>query len=148
MRVGWLGIALGASFMTLSALMFVLFPRPLMRLFTTDASVISAGVILMIIAAFFQLFDGVQTVTTGALRGLGDTKSAMLLNLICYWIIGVPLGYALCFHWHMGAAGIWSGLSAALVLLAITLLIVWKRRLKSIASLITDPPSTINMPLF
>ncbi len=146
-RVGWLGIFLGAGCMSLAALTFVLFPKPLMRLFTTDTSVIAIGVTLLIIAAFFQLFDGVQTVTTGALRGLGDTKSAMLLNLLCYWLLGVPLGYALCFHWHMGAAGIWYGLSAALVLLAITVLLIWKRRLRSIATILFRPTIT-DVPMF
>jgi MATE family multidrug resistance protein len=88
------------------------------------------GSTLMVIAAFFQLFDGIQTVTIGALRGLGDTHSAMLLNLISYWLLGLPLGYFLCFHLRMGAAGVWTGLSLSLVLLAATLLAVWRHHCK------------------
>lgn len=146
-RIGWLGISLGAAFMSLSALAFVLFPRQIMQLFTLDKNVIAIGITLMIIAAFFQLFDGIQTVTTGALRGLGDTHSAMILNLICYWILGLPFGYALCFHWHLGTAGIWSGLSLALVLLAITLLAVWRRRTRSPAAIPTTARPTIDVPM-
>ncbi len=132
-RVGWLGIALGAVFMSLTALMFLLFPGQIMRLYTTDASVIAIGSTLIGIAAFFQLFDGIQTVTTGALRGISDTHSAMLLNLICYWALGLPLGYVLCFHFHFGVAGVWSGLSLSLVLLAASLLVVWRQRTQSLS---------------
>ena len=141
-RVGWLGIALGAAFMSLSALTFLLFPTQIMRLFTTNASVIAIGGTLIAIAAFFQLFDGIQTVATGALRGMGDTHSSMLLNLLSYWLLGLPLGYALCFHFHRGAAGIWSGLSLSLVILAITLLIVWNRRAKSLITALPFVPSS------
>ncbi|HEX4022554.1 MAG TPA: MATE family efflux transporter [Acidobacteriaceae bacterium] len=131
-RVGWLGIALGAAFMSLSALVFILAPAQIIRLYTSNAGVIAMGSTLMVIAAFFQLFDGIQTVTTGALRGMGDTRSAMLLNLFSYWLLGLPLGYVLCFHLHMGAAGVWTGLSLSLVILAATLLMVWNRRSQSL----------------
>jgi MATE family multidrug resistance protein len=131
-RIGWLGIALGAAFMSVAALIFIFFPAPIIRLYTSNANVIAVGSTLMVIAAFFQLFDGIQTVTTGALRGLGDTHSAMLLNLLNYWLLGLPLGYFLCFHLRMGAAGVWTGLSLSLVLLAATLLAVWNHRCKSL----------------
>lgn len=131
-RVGWLGIALGAAFMSLSGLVLILFPVRIMQLYTSRPGVITVGATLMVIAAFFQLFDGIQTVTTGALRGMGDTHSAMILNLISYWLLGLPLGYWLCFHLQRGAAGIWQGLSLSLVILAATLLFVWNRRSRSL----------------
>jgi MATE family multidrug resistance protein len=86
------------------------------------------GVSLLLIAAFFQLFDGIQTVTTGALRGISNTASAMVLNFLCYWMFGLPLGWYLCFHRHMGARGVWVGLCLALIVLAGALLLVWRKK--------------------
>lgn len=131
-RVGWLGIALGVAFMSMTALAFILFPAPIIHIYTSNAQVLSVGTALLVIAAFFQLFDGIQTVTIGALRGLGDTHSAMLLNLLNYWVLGLPLGYFLCFPLHMGAVGVWTGLSLSLVLLATTLLAVWRHRCRAL----------------
>jgi MATE family multidrug resistance protein len=86
-------------------------------------------VALLRIAAFFELFDGLQTVATGALRGLGDTRSPMLAHLAGYWMVGLPVAYLLCFHFRWGAPGIWVGLLAALILIGSALLAVWKRQL-------------------
>ena len=82
---------------------------------------------LLFVAAVFQLFDGVQGVTTGALRGLGDTKTAMLWNLAGHWVIGLPLGYLLCFRWGYGVVGLWWGLSTGLMICGIGLLAAWMR---------------------
>jgi MATE family multidrug resistance protein len=127
-RVGWLGIASATLFMTCTALAFVLMPHAILRFYTDNLAVDVAGVPLLILAAFFQLFDGVQTVTTGALRGMGNTHSSMLANFISYWVLGLPLAWYLVFIRKWGAIGIWSGLSASLVILAIILLLVWNRR--------------------
>ena len=67
-------------------------------------------------------------VTTGALRGMGNTHSSMLANFISYWVLGLPLAWYLVFLRKWGAIGIWSGLSASLVLLAVILILVWNRR--------------------
>ena len=83
---------------------------------------------LLFVAAVFQLFDGLQGVTTGVLRGLGDTHTAMLWNLAGHWFIGLPLGYALCFSVGLGVVGLWWGLSAGLMVCGIALLWVWKKR--------------------
>ena len=72
---GWTAIALGAGFMTLAGLVLLLAPRLVVRIFTPDAAVMKLGVTLLAVAAAFQLFDGVQTVSTGALRGAGDTRT-------------------------------------------------------------------------
>ena len=89
---------------------------------------IATGGVLLRIAAFFELFDGVQVVATGALRGLGDTRTPMLLHFAGYWLVGLPVAYVLCFRHGWGAAGIWSGLSAALILIGAALVAVWRRR--------------------
>jgi MATE family multidrug resistance protein len=124
---GWTAIAIGAGFMACAAIVFVTVPRQIVRLFTPDANVIRAGAQLLVVAALFQLFDGIQGVATGALRGAGNTRTPMICHLVCYWLIGLPLGWWLCFRRGWGAVGIWSGLCGALVLIGMALLTVWYR---------------------
>jgi MATE family multidrug resistance protein len=104
-------------------------PGALVRLFIGDAAVVASGAVLLRIAAFFELFDGLQVVTTGALRGLGDTRTPMLAHLGGYWAIGLPVAYLLCFPLGWGAVGIWVGLSSALILIGLVLVLVWRHRL-------------------
>jgi MATE family multidrug resistance protein len=98
------------------------------RAFSPDPAVVRVGATLLLVAAAFQLFDGVQVVTTGALRGAGDTKTPMLANLVAYWFIGIPLGYFLCFRLGWGALGIWIGLCTGLIIVGSALLIVWQKK--------------------
>jgi len=128
MTAGWTAIALGVSFMGLAAAAFLAFPEPLIRAFTDDPAVVDIGVRLLFVAAFFQLFDGLQGVTTGALRGLSDTRTAMLWNLGAHWLIGLPLAYLLCFQWGRGVVGLWWGLSAGLVICGVSLVLTWWRK--------------------
>ncbi len=132
-RSGWTAVALGAGFMVCAALAFLLVPKYIVRLFTPDAAVIKTGVSLLAVAAFFQLFDGLQVVVTGALRGAGDTRTPMLCHLLGYWFLGLPLGYFLCFAWGWGAAGLWIGLCVALILIGLVLLLVWQRKVRGLA---------------
>jgi MATE family multidrug resistance protein len=127
-RAGWSAIMLGAGFMTCSGLLFVAFPTLIARLFSPDPMVIRTGAQLLLVAAAFQLFDGLQTVATGALRGSGDTKTPMLANFVAYWLIGLPVGYFLCFKLGWGAVGIWIGLCAGLMIIGSALLFAWHRR--------------------
>jgi MATE family multidrug resistance protein len=128
MRAGWTAIAIGVGFMTAAAAVFLLFPGALIRAFTPDRAVIEIGATLLVVAAFFQLFDGLQGVATGALRGLGDTRTAMLWNLAGHWAVGLPLGYVLCFQRGYGVAGLWWGLSLGLVICGVALVAVWARK--------------------
>jgi MATE family multidrug resistance protein len=127
-RSGYIAIALACAFMLFPALLFLSAPMPILRIYTNDAQVLSTGVGLLALAALFQLFDGMQTVATGALRGIGNTRTPMLVNLFGYWLFGLPFGYWLCFKRGYGVAGLWWGLTAALVGIALTLFWVWQKQ--------------------
>ena len=129
-RVGWTALAMSVVVMAISGLTFYVAAEPLMKLFTNDAAVISTGASLMLIAAFFQLFDGIQVVGTGVLRGWGDTRSPMVANLIGHWVFGLPAGMLLCFWAGWGVQGLWIGLSTGLISVALLLLWVWNRRVR------------------
>jgi MATE family multidrug resistance protein len=130
-RAGWVALAVGSMVMISSGLAFVLAPRAILRAFTADAAVIETGVVLLRVAAFFQLFDGLQVVATGVLRGTGDTRTPMIANLGGHWQLGLPIGYVLCFQRGLGIVGLWLGLSLGLVVVALTLLYAWSHRLRS-----------------
>ena len=131
-RAGWTAVVLGTVFMAGAAAAFLLLPRPLLRLFTMDETVIGIGVSLLFVAAIFQMFDGLQGVLTGVLRGVGDTRTPMLWNLAGHWCFGLPFGYTLCFVWGVGVIGLWIGLSAGLIVVAVILLVVWTRRVRAL----------------
>lgn len=128
-RAGWTALLFGVLFMTSAAVVFIAIPRPLLQAFSADAGVLDVGVSLLFIAAIFQLFDGLQGVATGALRGLGDTRTPMLWNLAGHWFIGLPLGYTLCFVLGHGITGLWWGLSLGLIICGVALLFVWNHRI-------------------
>jgi MATE family multidrug resistance protein len=127
---GGTAIFLGASFMTCMSAALLVFPRGIARAYTPDEAIIHSTIALLAAGAAFQLFDGIQTVATGALRGLGDTRTPMLCHFTAYWVIGLPLGAWLCFRRGWGAFGLWSGLSLALILIGIVLLVVWRKRVQ------------------
>jgi MATE family multidrug resistance protein len=126
-RAGWLALGLGTSFMLLAAVAFLAWPKPLIELYTRDARVLAVGPGLLGIVAAFEIFDGIQTVSTGALRGLGETRAPMVANLVGYWVLGLPLGFYLCFVMRWGIYGLWIGLTLALVVIALSVLARWRR---------------------
>ena len=121
-RVGLLGVGAGSAWMFLSGAAFALFPAPLVRIFTEDARIIELGTRLMYVAALFQVFDGVQAVAAGALRGAGDVRYPFAVNLGAHWLVGFPLAIVLGFYAHLGALGLWWGLLAGLVVVSVLLL--------------------------
>jgi MATE family multidrug resistance protein len=127
-RAGWMAMAIGGAFMLVTALVFVTMPRTLIGLFSPGPDVLALGSSLLLIAAVFQLFDGLQAVATGVLRGLGDTRTPMMVNLVGHWLLGLPVGYLLCFTVGMGVAGLWIGLSTGLIVCGVILTWVWSRR--------------------
>lgn len=127
-RAGWAALGIGAGFMTCAGVAFLILPGPILGLFTADRSVLAIGSGLLAVAAMFQLFDGLQVVATGALRGLGDTRTPMLANLAAHWGLGLPIGYALAFPGGRGVLGLWLGLSTGLIAAGIILLGAWALR--------------------
>ncbi|WP_437999913.1 MATE family efflux transporter [Sorangium sp. So ce185] len=122
-RSALLGLALGTSVMTCGALLFALAPRRLIGLFTSDAEVLNIGVQLLYVAALFQLFDGVQVVAAGALRGAGDVRFPFLANIASHWLVGFPLTLLFGFALRLGAQGLWWGLTAGLVTNSVLLVV-------------------------
>jgi MATE family multidrug resistance protein len=135
---GGTAIFLGAGFMTGAGAVLLLFPRWIARMYTPDEAVIHSTILLLAAGAAFQLFDGIQTVATGALRGAGDTRTPMFCHFTAYWIIGLPLGAWLCFHRGWGAFGLWAGLSLALILIGIVLLFAWRRTVRGMAQALAN----------
>lgn len=121
-RAGFTGIALGVTVMSCAALVFLLLPEQLARLFTDAPAVIHATTPLLRIAALFQLCDGAQAVAAGALRGAGDTRSILWANLFGHYVVALSVAIGLAFGLEMGAPGLWWGLSAGLTVVAILLI--------------------------
>jgi MATE family multidrug resistance protein len=114
--------------MSLAALSFYVVPERILGIYTRDLDVIRAGLPILFVCAWFQLFDGLQSVATGALRGLGDTRTPMLVNLVGYWMLGLPIACILAFPLRWGVVGLWIGLSIGLILVGSSLLWFWHRR--------------------
>jgi multidrug resistance protein, MATE family len=108
-------------FMGICAICFILFKDSLPVLFNNDAEVISIASSLIVIAAFFQLSDGVQVVGLGALRGVKDVTLPTIITLVAYWGIGLPMSYYLGFKMELGVQGVWYGLSIGLFIAAMCL---------------------------
>jgi multidrug resistance protein, MATE family len=121
-------VVLTYLFTTLSmaafALLFLLVPETLLRLYTRDPAVIQLGTSLLFMAALFQLFDGAQVAAFSVLRGAADTRIPMLIAAVAYWAVGAPAAYFLGFHSPLGPSGIWAGLVIGLAVA--TVLLAWR----------------------
>jgi MATE family multidrug resistance protein len=121
-RAAVICLLLGAGASVACALLFVLFPEQLARFYTRDREVIAMAALLLPIGAAFQVFDGVQTVGGGILRGAADTTFPAALAFLGFWVFGLPAGWYLAFHAGYGAAGLWWGMTVGLA--AVSLLLV------------------------
>jgi MATE family multidrug resistance protein len=131
-RAGWIAVALGAGYMAASAAVLVAIPGPLAWLFLDAgnpgaAETAALAATLLVVAGLFQLADGVQTVATGALRGLKDTAVPLAIASFGYWVVGLPVGLALAFPGGMGPIGVWIGLATGLFIVAGLMLHRWSR---------------------
>jgi MATE family multidrug resistance protein len=122
-RAAAAALACGVGFMTTTALLFLAAPRLLARAYTADVAVLTVAAALIPIAGVFQIFDGVQAVAAGVLRGIGDTRVPMAAALVGFWLVGVPVSAWLGFRTSAGAAGLWWGFVAGLGAVAIFLLL-------------------------
>jgi len=122
-------LLLGSFFMVGTALLFLLFPETLGGAFTQDVEVRRLAAMLIPIAGVFQVFDGLQAVAAGVLRGAGDTRVPAFVNLAGFWLVGIPLSWGLGFGLGWGAQGVWWGLAAALAVVAVLLLLRVSRRM-------------------
>lgn len=116
---GVVGTVLGVGVMLLTATLFTVFPERLVEAFTEDETVFAIAVPLLQIAGAFQIFDGIQVVMGGALRGLADTTFAMGIALFGYWGVGLPLGWYLADSLGWGPEGLWWGLTAGLAVVSV-----------------------------
>lgn len=119
-------------FMALTALIFIFGKDYLPLIYTTDQAVITIAAQLLIIAGFFQLFDGTQVVGLAVLRGIGDVNMPTLITFLAYWVVGIPIGYFLGITLNMGVNGIWYGLTFGLLTASILLFIRFQNKTKKL----------------
>ncbi|MEH6443860.1 MAG: MATE family efflux transporter [Oceanospirillaceae bacterium] len=124
---GWVSIALAISCMIITLLTFYIIPEFLIHLFldpaiASNAPAIGFALSYLLVVALFQIADGGQVVAAAALRGLNDTKVPMYVAIVGYWIIGLPTAYLLGFNFGLRGVGVWLGLAAGLIFVAIVLI--------------------------
>lgn len=132
-RAGWIGIAVAAGFMCLTAAAMILAPTLLLRIYVdpadpANAAMVGFAISYMVVAAGFQLFDGVQAVAAGALRGLQDTRMPMVIAIFSYWVPGYGVAIWLGFFTSLEGTGVWIGLAIGLVFAAGLLTRRWAKR--------------------
>jgi multidrug resistance protein, MATE family len=120
-RAGLVGVGLALSAQAASCLLMLTMPRAIVGLYTSDPQVVAAAASLLFLAALFQLSDGMQVASSGALRGLKDARVPMLICAMSYWGVGMPVGwlFAIVLDWR--TPGMWIGLIAGLSCAAVLL---------------------------
>lgn len=142
-RAATVSLACGAAFMVASATAFILIPTVLARIYSSDDVVVALAATLIPIAGVFQVFDGLQVVAIGVLRGVGDTRAPMIVNLLGFWLIGFPVSLWLGYGRGGGPQGLWWGLVVGLGAVAVFLLLrVWIRMRGTLARLELDEPTS------
>ena len=135
-------LVVAMGFMGTTAMLFLLAPLALARLYTNHAEVLQVAVTLIPLAGIFQVFDGIQVTSIGILRGLGDTKGPMIAGLLGYWVLGLPVSLFLGFRLGGGPAGLWWGLVIGLVIVALVLLARVARQLREpLQRIMVDRPA-------
>lgn len=126
---GFTAIQVGAVYMGICALGFLLLRDFLPTFYVDDLDVISWSAKFFLVVAIFQIFDGIQAIAVGALRGMSDTQWPSVIAFIAFWILGLPLGYLLAFHGGVGPVGIWAGLLIGLMCASV--LLTWRYHILS-----------------
>ena len=117
------GLLIAGTLMAFTGVVFLSIPGLLARLYTPDIEVWGLAATLIPVAGIFQIFDGLQAVGSGILRGVGDTLAPMLVNLVGFWMIGLPISLYLAFPGGLGPLGLWWGMAAGLGAVALFLLV-------------------------
>ncbi|MBD1384870.1 MATE family efflux transporter [Mucilaginibacter rigui] len=130
-------------FMSFTAIIFTLFNQYFPWIYTSDKTVITIAAQLLIVAAFFQLFDGTQVVGLGILRGMGDVNMPTVITFISYWVIGLPIAYLLGIHFSFGVMGVWYGLVLGLMASSIMLFLRFQKISKSNDLIIVDDIASV-----
>jgi MATE family multidrug resistance protein len=133
-------VLLGGGFMAGAALLFLLIPGTLAGWYSTDPRVVAIAGSLIVLGGFFAVFDGLQAVCIGILRGIGDTRAPVAISMVGYWLIGMPVSVALGFPLGLGPDGLWWGLVIGLAVTAAVLLIRVQLRLRTaLRRIVIDP---------
>ena len=125
-NAGWSGIAMCGLIMALSSLVILAARHGIAAAYTTDLAVRELAVWLLLFVAAFQIPDGLQVGSAGALRGFKDANVPMALNVVAYWLVGFPAAWWFGIHQRIGPSGIWSGLIAGLVTCAVFLILRYR----------------------
>jgi len=132
---GWLCIFLSTVIMSFSAVILFIFPSQILTTFTSNTMVITTGIGVLFWGALYQVVDGIQVTTSGALRGIGETKGPLIANLIGHYPLGLFIGIILCFNKGYGIKGLWCGTTLGLFSVSMLVLFLWKKRTKKINKL-------------
>lgn len=147
-RAAGAALALGIGFMATTALVFTFAPSALARIYSTEPAVIALAASLIPLAGLFQVFDGTQAVAVGILRGAGDTRWPMMINVLGFWLVGVPISVWLGFDAHFGPIGLWWGFVAGLAAVALLLLARVRNRFRrTIERLVIDREQSEEQPI-
>lgn len=130
-KYSFVGVVMSVGFMACSAMIFATFPEFLVKLFSQDEVLIKISVPILYILAVFQVFDGLQVALSGIFKGIKKTGVVLLANFIAYWLISIPLGYTLAFHFGLNLKGFWYGLCSAAVILCIIMVSMLFKNIKS-----------------
>ena len=128
-RAAGAGLAVGATFMASTAVVFLAAPGLLARMYSDEPAVIAVAAALIPLAGIFQVFDGLQVVGSATLRGVGDTCALLLANVLGFWLFGMPISVVLGFTLGRGPVGLWWGLVGGLAAVALFLLARVRHRL-------------------
>ncbi len=131
-RYSFVGIVICTGFMMLSALVFSSFPHFLVGLFTQDINLVKISVPILYILSVFQIFDGLQISLAGIFKGMKRTGIVLLSNFIAYWMISIPVGCTLAFHFHLDLKGFWYGLASAAVILCVIMVFMLIKSIKNL----------------
>lgn len=133
-RYSFVGVVMSVGFMLCSAFVFATFPQFLVKLFTQDNNLIKFSIPVLYILSVFQVFDGLQVALSGIFKGMKRTGVVLISNFVAYWLISLPLGYTLAFHFHLNLRGFWYGLASAAIILCAMMSVMLLKSIKKMGT--------------